>query len=303
VRDVRKQYKASAFSLDPLSFDLRIGEITGIVGRNASGKTTLLRILMGELKPDGGKVTYPRISHNADDWGNIKRQIAFVPQLPDKWHGTLRHNLNFVAAMHAEKHQNVREIIDWAVARYELQRYEHATWDEISGGYKIRFELVRALVSQPRLLVLDEPLAYLDVIARQRFLRDLQTIAASAANPIPIVVTSQHLNEIEAVADQMILLDSGVLRYCGPLAGIAAAAKHRMMEISLVASRDETAMALDGLGMTNLEPTMEGFILAFPKTVDPVQVFQRLRAAFGERCSAVRDITGSARSLMTEAVQ
>ncbi len=91
------------------------------------------------------------------------------------------------------------------LARYGLQEYQNAQWDEISGGYKIRFELARALVAQPKLLLLDEPLAYLDVITRQRFLIDLRAIASSLENPIPIVVTSQHLYEIEAIADQLVI--------------------------------------------------------------------------------------------------
>lgn len=302
VAGVRKGFKKGAFSLEPVSFKLRVGEITGVAGRNASGKTTLLRILMGELKPDDGKVTFPGLSLEGGDWAQIKRQIAYVPQLPDRWHGTLRHNLNFIAAVHAKPGQDVRELVDWCVARYELQRYEHATWDEISGGYKIRFELVRALVSQPRLLLLDEPLAYLDVIARQRFLNDLRTIASALTDPIPVVVTSQHLNEVEAVADQMILLDNGECRYAGPLSGIAAKAEYRYVEVSLEAGREEAALALDGLGLVHTESTMEGFIFSFPKSVDLGQVFLRLHAAFGGRFSAIRDITGSARSLMSETV-
>jgi|GEM_PF-658062 len=302
VSGVKKSFKKFGFSLEPISFQLRVGEITGIVGRNASGKTTLLRILMGELKPDAGAVSYPGLSPNRIDWAHVKSRIAYVPQSPTKWHGTLRHNLNFVAAVHAGKGQDVRELIDWCVARYGLQRYERATWEEISGGYQTRFELVRALVSQPKLLVLDEPLAALDVIARERFLNDLRTIASALTNPIPIVVTSQHLNEIEAVADQMILLDNGECRYAGPLSGIAEKAEHRVVEVSLDARPEEAALALDGLGLVHHEATMDGYILSFPKSVDLGQVFVRLNAAFGPRFTAIRDITGSARSLMSEIV-
>jgi ABC-2 type transport system ATP-binding protein len=299
AKDVRKSYRASAFSLDPLSVQVRIGEVTGVVGRNASGKTTLLRILMGDLAPDSGVVAFPGLAGGKRLWARIKREIAFIPQLPERWHGVLRHNLNFIAATHAPKGAAVKPFVDALVADYGMERYEYATWEEISGGFKIRFELVRALAARPKLLVLDEPLAHLDVVARERFLSDLKRIARASDNPIPILVTSQHLSEIEAIADQMILLDGGVCRYAGPLEGIAEQAPSRLIEVSLDADKDEALAALGGLGLERAEPTMEGFILAFPKQVDIAQVCQRLHAMFGARLTALRDITGSARGLMT----
>jgi ABC-2 type transport system ATP-binding protein len=303
---VRKEYRASAFSLDPVSLKLRQGEITGVVGKNASGKTTLLRILIGDLAPDSGAMSYPGLlpkppkNARALPWAKIKRQIAFIPQSGEKWRGMLRSNLNFIAAIHAEKGDDVKARVDDLVERYAMARYEHATWDDVSGGYRTRFELVRSLAARPKLLVLDEPLAHLDVVARQRFLTDLKEIARSEANPMPVVVTSQHLSEIEAIADQMVLLDGGACRYVGSLSGIADQAPSRMLEISLDAEAEEARRALDGLGLERIEPTLEGFVLMFPKETHSGAVFQRLHAAFGARLSAFRDITSSARSLMIE---
>jgi ABC-type multidrug transport system ATPase subunit len=303
AQELVKSYKRSGYVMKPISFQLRLGEITGIVGRNASGKTTLLRMLMGEIQPDGGKVAYPGLSPRPGDWKEIRRRIAYVPQLPEKWFGTLRQNLNFFAAVAARNGQDPIELIEQCLTRYELKQYENATWDEISGGYKTRFELVRALVTEPSLLVLDEPLAYLDVIARQRFLLDLKTIATSFLKPMPVVVTSQHLNEIEAVADQIVFIDNGDPRYIGPLAGIAEMAEHRTFEVSLRAARDDMMLALSGLPLQSAQPTMEGYLLAFPKSTDIAVVFQRLRAAFGDRLIGIRDVTASVRSLMTESIQ
>lgn len=299
-KNITRKYARGGFSLNPISLDLRAGEITGIVGRNASGKTTLLKLLMGEIKPDAGELTFPSLTRTGKGWNHIKNQIGYVSQLPDKWQGRLRHNLNFVAAANAQKGQDVSEIVDWNVSRYDLERYADATWDEISGGYKIRFELVRALVSQPKLLFLDEPLAYLDVVARQRFLKDLETIATSIQAPIPIVITSQHLSEIEAIADQMVLLDDGVCKFAGPIEGIGEMLPDCMVEISLRTDRTNLEAALSGTNLRRMERTMEGFILAFPKGVNQGEIFQRLHAAFGGEFTAFRDISNSARALMSE---
>ncbi len=296
--DIQKVYKASGFSLGPISFELRTGEITGVVGRNASGKTTLLRVILGEIRPDFGALQYPTLSREGRGWKVIKRQIASVNQLPVRWYGRLRTNLSFWAAAHGVFGRRNRDLVDWVIARYELTPYENATWDEISGGYKIRFELARALVCKPKLLVLDEPLAYLDLIARQRFLTDLTDIARSMSDPIPIIITSQHLYEIEAVADQMIFLDQGVCRYSGAVKDIGRNLPYRFFEISLDAQRDDLIKTLTPFGVVRVERTMEGYILTFDRNADANIVFSTLLKRYSNHFTAFRDISSSLRSLM-----
>jgi ABC-2 type transport system ATP-binding protein len=295
---ISKAYRKSAFRLEEISFELRAGEITGVVGRNASGKTTLLRIVMGDLLPDTGKTSYPMLTRDRSGWAHIKRQIADVPQSPPKWHGRLRPNLNYVAAMHGVKGKRNRELIDWHVERYGLADYENATWDEISGGYQTRFELVRALISSPRLLVLDEPLAFLDVMARQDFLKNLRAIAASLEAPVAIIITSQHLYEIEAVADQMILLDDGKCLYAGPQDRIGEQVPDRMIEVTLRVPQPHIKSLLDPLGLKSIETTIEGYIVTFPKETRADAIYGPLYRAYSERLVDFRDITNSARSLL-----
>ena len=143
-----------------------------------------------------------------------------VDQLPERWYGLLRHNLNHTAAAYGVLGRDNRELVDWYVHRYGLHEYADSTWDEDLRRLEIRFELVRALLCQPELLVLDEPLAYLDIVTQQLFLSDLRSIASSLEHPIPIVVTSQHLHEIEAVADRMVILDDGACLFAGPTSTI-----------------------------------------------------------------------------------
>ena len=215
-------------------------------------------------------------------------------------HTHLRPTLNYVAARHGIKGRRNRELIDWHMERYGLTQYEDATWDQISGGYKIRFELVRALISTPRLLVLDEPLAYLDVMARQEFLRNLSAVATSLETPVPTIITSQHIYEIEAVADQMILLDDGKCLYAGPQTEIGRHVPSRMIEITLRAPKPQVASLAEPLGLKSIDATMEGYILAFPKETKADTVYQALYRAYGEGLVDFRDITNSARSLFQE---
>ena len=155
-------------------------------------------------------------------------------------------------------------------------------------------------MTKPKLLVLDEPLAYLDVMARQEFLKNLRAIAASFEEPVPIIITSQHLYEIEAVADQMILLDDGRCVYSGPQADVGKRVPLRMIEITLKAPQQNVAMAIRPFDPQSIEATMEGYILGFAKEQRSDAVYQALYNAFGERLIDFRDISNSARSLFEE---
>ena len=299
-RDLVRRYEQGSFRLGPISLELRAGEITAIVGRNASGKTTFLRLINGELQPDSGHLTYPMLQSVGDDWLKVKSKVAFVPQLPERWYGRLRNNLNFVAATYGARGLANQELVDWQLARYGLQEYENAQWDEISGGYKIRFELARALVAQPKLLLLDEPLAYLDVITRQRFLIDLRAIASSLEDPIPIVVTSQHLYEIEAIADQLVILDDGKCAFAGRLEDIAKNATRVIIEISLRAAKSDVVECMQDFALQGIEEMIEGFILVLPEGTSHEALFTALRRRFGNELYSYRDISRSTRSLMCE---
>jgi len=301
-RDLVRGYQRSRFKLGKISLELRAGEITAVVGRNASGKTTFLRLVAGELLPESGHISYPMLTTASEmpDWLDIRGKIAFVPQLPERWHGRLRHNLNYVAATFGAKGEANRELVDWHVTRYGLRDYENAIWDEISGGYKIRFEMVRALVSQPNLLILDEPLAYLDIVTRQRLLADLRSIASSLETPMPILITSQHIYEIEAIADQIVILDDGKCAFCGYLDEIPKSGPRTLIEISLRVKKAELIKALAEFDLKGVEETIEGYILVLPAGIKIELLFLALRKWFGDDFYAFRDITRSTRSLMSE---
>jgi ABC-2 type transport system ATP-binding protein len=162
---------------------------------------------------------------------------------------------------------------------------------------------VKALVSKPRLLVLDEPLANLDVMGRQEFLTNLEAIATSFEQPVPILITSQHLYEIEAVADQMIILDGGTCVYSGPSRDIAKIVPDRRIEVTMRARQKAVEAALLPHGLTSIEATMEGFILGFPKSHSATALFELIGRTFPDRIVALRDITSSARSLFRDEVE
>ncbi len=204
---VAKIYKKGNFKLAPIDIKINAGEIIGIVGENGNGKTTFLRTILAQLNKDQGEITY----HNIDAKNNyaIKSKIAFIPQRIPKWFGVLKDNLHFTAAIHGIHGAENELSVQYVLARFNLTKYAKLTWNQISSGYRTRFEIARILLQQPQILVLDEPLANLDILAQQTLLTDLQLLVKNTAKPMGIVLSSQQLYEVEKVANNLIFLANG----------------------------------------------------------------------------------------------
>lgn len=205
----------SPFYLKPLNVQLNFEQITGIVGENGNGKTTLLRILAGELASDTGSISYPALHADETNWYDVKHQFVFIPQRIPKWYGSLLDNLRFFASIHGISNTENNKQIEYILFRLGLDKFRHLTWNELSSGYRLRFELAKAIMWRPKLLLLDEPLANLDINAQQLFLQDLKFFIKSSKFPLSIVLSSQQLHEVESVSDNIIFIKQGETIYNG----------------------------------------------------------------------------------------
>ncbi|MDC0672213.1 protein kinase domain-containing protein [Nannocystis radixulma] len=236
-KSFRARLTAETAVLWGVSLELRPGTITGVVGPNGCGKTTLLRIVGGQLAPSHGRLAYPQLdaasaAGKAPDWPKIVPQIGYVAQRPARWFGRLADNLHRWAALHGVVGEENETEVEFYLHRLGLARHRNAGWSELSGGYRTRFELARVMVARPRLLILDEPLAPLDINSQETFLNDLRDMADMEGCQIPILLSSQHILEVESVADTVLCLDSaGRPRFHGPARAIAGAADDRTFEL------------------------------------------------------------------------
>jgi ABC-2 type transport system ATP-binding protein len=235
VKDVAKQYNKSTFSLKPMSFTLHTGNILGVVGENGNGKTTLLRMLGGQLALDAGSITY-NLLDKPDNY-SIKNHVAFIPQRIPKWYGLLKDNLHFSASLAGVFGSENELMVDYMLERLNLTAYAHLDWNRISSGYRTRFEIARILLQKPQLLILDEPLANLDIKAQQTFLTDLMHIAKGTHNPMGIILSSQQLHEVEKVADTVIFIKQGACMYSSN--DVFTTAIDTTIEFETNASREE----------------------------------------------------------------
>ncbi|NES72949.1 MAG: ABC transporter ATP-binding protein, partial [Okeania sp. SIO2D1] len=256
IKNITKKYsgKLTDFQLSVSELELKFGEITSLVGENGNGKTTLLRIIAGELKETSGIIKYPALTKSKEkSWYKIKQQIGYVPQELPQWTGTLVDNLHFAAAIHGIRGEENEDEVDFILWRLGLDKYRNATWNEISGGFKMRFALAKALVCNPRFLILDEPLANLDVNTQLLFLQDLRYLADSLAHPKTILLTSQHLYEVESITDNIIFIKEGAVIYNGKFKNFGEDREENAFELSCNLSKNELMDLLEEIQYTEIE--------------------------------------------------
>lgn len=208
AKDITKVYGSSSFTLGPINISIKKGNVYGLVGENGNGKTTLLRMLAKELHYSQGTITYG-FEHAAHNAYSLKTKLVYLPQRTATWYGSLKDNLKFVLSNYGLSPQENETRVLMMIARLGLWNYKHLKWSELSSGYKMRFELARTLLRQPELLLLDEPLANLDVLAQQVILEDLKSICNSINNPIALILSSQQLYEVEKISDKVVYLKNG----------------------------------------------------------------------------------------------
>ncbi len=206
--NITKSYGNNAFKLDPISVSINKGNVYGLVGENGNGKPTLLRVLAKEIKHTSGSLEY-NFDKPIKTTFDLRSSLVYIPQRTQKWYGSLKDNLKFVLSNYniSPEENEIRVLM--MICRLGLWDYKDLKWSELSSGYKMRFELARTLLRQPELLLLDEPLANLDVLAQQVILEDLKSICNSLNNPIALILSSQQLYEVEKVSDKVIYLKNG----------------------------------------------------------------------------------------------
>lgn len=289
-----KRYSSGGhrFQLGPIDLEMRTGRITGVVGENGNGKTTLLRQIAHLLDHEEGGKSYP---HTNGDPYAIRQTIAWIPQRNKRWYGTLLQNLRFQAAVHGITGEENERRVSHTLHRLGLTRFRNLTWKQLSSGYKLRFELAKMVVWRPRVLVLDEPIANLDLQAQQLFLQDLKHLAASRRNPISVILSSQQLHEIEAIADHIVFLKNGKPMYSGATASFDHDREANVFELKGAFDRAALERALGGNALA-IDDTGLILRLTTPRPVGPREVLKAIGTADLE-VSYFRDISTSTRKL------
>jgi len=211
VQDLRKRY-GNTTVVDGVSFAIAPGECLGVIGPNGAGKTTTLRMCLGLTAPDAGTVRfYPGGGATPltmpQDALAIKAQLGVVAQFdsldPDF---SCAENLRVFGRYFGLKGRAMEERIGPLLEFAALTAKAHARPGELSGGMRRRLSLARALVNNPRLLLLDEPTTGLDPQARHLMWERLQQLLQQGKS---ILLTTHFMDEAERLCSRLLVLDHG----------------------------------------------------------------------------------------------
>ena len=215
IDGVSKNYNTKK-ALDNVSFKVKKGELIGLLGVNGAGKTTLIKILCGLTKKSSGRVQIENFDLDKEI-DKIKEIVDISPQETSVANNlTVKENLEFFANIYNKNDSNrLAEIIDI----FNLGEVINQKAKTLSGGYKRRLSIAIALISEPRILFLDEPSLGLDIFAR----RELWKVIKRLQRNITIILTSHYLEEIENLCDRVAVLSKGKLLKTGTIEEIKQA--------------------------------------------------------------------------------
>jgi ABC-2 type transport system ATP-binding protein len=269
ANEIYKTYGTNSFALGPINLELKQGEILGLVGENGNGKTTLLRLLCGELFASAGKLDF---LFDKKDQYDLRTKLVYIPQRTDTWYGSMFENLQFTASEYGYKPEENELVVELIIARLGLRKFRNHAWKSLSSGYKMRFELARMLLRKPQILLIDEPLANLDILAQQTVLEDFKSIAKSPFRPIAIVLSSQQLYEVEKTSDQVIFLKNGVQKNLhnsenNNLHNEIIPEKNLIIEFESSLSQSELGTIFSEYKMISMQYNGGNYIVTFPENI------------------------------------
>ena len=196
--------------LSEVSFSLGRGEFTGIIGPNGAGKTTLLRVILGLIEPSAGHVLVeglPLHHKNKASIGYVPQKLVIDPDMPLRARDVVSLGLDGHRLGFSFPSRQRRELVDRALQDVGAAAYADARVGELSGGEQQRVLVAHALIAQPKLLLLDEPLANLDLRSEQEIVTVLGRL--SREHGISVLLSAHDMNPLLGVMDRIVYVANG----------------------------------------------------------------------------------------------
>lgn len=220
LRDVYKIYKDKkrlVNALDGVSLDIYEGEILSLLGVNGAGKTTLSSIIATLHPLSSGQILYKNGSIY-DDLIGFRKSLGFCPQSPNLDPDlSVRDNLVYAGRYFLLPEAYVQERTDALLEQFKLTKYKDFNINALSGGYKQRLLIARAIVHSPKLLILDEPTVGLDPDIRHNMWEVIKNLNKQG---MTILLTTHYLEEAEVLSDRVCILGKGKIVKMATLAAL-----------------------------------------------------------------------------------
>ncbi|MBP3567568.1 MAG: ABC transporter ATP-binding protein [Lachnospiraceae bacterium] len=212
AKRLTKKYKDKV-AVDGINLKVEKGELFALLGVNGAGKTTTIRMLSCLSTPTSGEAFIN--GHNCSmEASVVKAEIGISTQDTAVAENlTVRENLEFIAQVYGFDKVKVRTRADEMIALFKMSEVEHSRAKTLSGGWKRKLSIAMALISEPKVLFLDEPTLGLDVLARRELWRAIEALKGK----ITILLTTHYMEEAEALSDRIAIMIDGKIAACGTL--------------------------------------------------------------------------------------
>ena len=205
-------------AVDNVSFEVKTGEVLGFLGPNGAGKSTTMKMLTGFLPMNGGSITINGHDITADPI-QAKASIGYLPEnAPAYPDSTVEGFLNFIAEAKGLSGDAKHDAVEKAIATCQLEKVRRQTIDTLSKGYKHRTCFAQAIISNPPILILDEPTDGLDPNQKHEMRNMIREMGKNKA----IIVSTHILEEVEAICTRVIIIDKGKIVFNGTPAELRA---------------------------------------------------------------------------------
>lgn len=215
ARDLTKRYKTKV-AVNNISLKVEEGELFALLGVNGAGKTTTIRMLSCLSVPSSGEafICGKSCAKNSDE---VKPVIGISPQdTAVAGNLTVRENLEFIAKVYGFDKVKIKERTDEVISIFSMGDIQKSFAKTLSGGWKRKLSIAMALISEPKVLFLDEPTLGLDVLAR----RELWCAIERLKGKITIILTTHYMEEAEHLSDRIAIMIDGEIAAMGTLSEI-----------------------------------------------------------------------------------
>ena len=225
-------------AVDGLNLNIEQGELFSLLGVNGAGKTTTIKMLTCLTTPTSGDAIVGGYSVTKE-LGQVKRLIGVSPQetavAPNL---SVKENLELICGIHGFSREKTKSKIEALAAQFSLNEMLHRKAGKLSGGWQRRVSIAMALISESRILFLDEPTLGLDVLARH----ELWDVIRALKGEITVILTTHYMEEAQALSDRVGILKDGRLLTVGTVEELKTAANAEDFETAFVTLVREDAI-------------------------------------------------------------
>lgn len=216
VRDLSKSY-GDRLAIDKLNFTVNKGEVVGFLGPNGAGKSTTMKIITGYMSPSQGEVKVAGFDVFSDPL-EVKRRIGYLPETPPVYGDmSVEDYLKFVARIKGANKDNVNNLVVSAIEKTNLGEVRKRLIQNLSKGFKQRVGIAQALVSDPEILILDEPTVGLD----PKQVMEVRDLIRKLKGQHTIILSTHIMSEVQANCERAIIINRGKIVAQDSLQGLS----------------------------------------------------------------------------------